>query len=171
MTQYVKLSDPVYDFIEQSVLATYPNACIVWIEKVVNEDLEKAYQAYKATVRPSNEKRLFHGTSEDIARVIIKDGFDPSKAKVCAHGLGIYFSTRAAYSSVYCRRNAGQDYAFMLVVDVITGRVGEGKAYTAIPPEFNSVTDSLKRPDMYVVNKREAAMPRYLVAFYPDMLN
>ena len=167
--QYLSLSDPKYEEIENHIRATYEHSCIVWIEKITNPDLEMKFNAYRDTIQPSNVKTLFHGTSEEIARIIIQDGFDPSKNKVSAHGLGVYFSTRARYSFDYCHRTKGHDYVFMLVCDVVTGRVGSGKAYQPIPHEYNSVTNSIDHPHMYIVNKREAALPRHLVGFYPDV--
>lgn len=167
--EYLSLSDLAYDEIENQIRATYEYSCIVWIEKITNPELEAKFTSYKNTVNPPNVKRLFHGTSEDIARIIIQNGFDPSKNKVSAHGLGVYFSTTARYSFKYCHPTNGRDYVYMLVCDVVTGCVGQGKAYTHIPPKYDSVTNSIGRPDMYIVNKRESAMPRYLVAFYPKV--
>lgn len=164
--QYLSLSDPKYEEIENHVRSTYEHSCIVWIEKITNPELEMKFNAYKDTIQPSNVKTLFHGTSEEIARIIIQDGFDPSKNRVSAHGLGVYFSTRARYSKDYMHPTKGKEYVFMLVCDVVTGRVGQGKAYQPIPLEYNSVTNSIGHPDMYIVNKRESAIPRYLVGFY-----
>ena len=167
--EYLSLSDPMYEVIENHVRSTYEHSCIVWIEKIQNEELESKFTEYKNSISPPNVTRLFHGTSEEIARIIIQEGFDPSKNKVSAHGLGVYFSTRALYSKDFMHPAKGQEYVFMLVCDVVTGKVGQGKAYTPIPPQYNSVTNNVKHPDMYIVNKREAAIPRYLVAFYPKV--
>ena len=167
--EYLSLSDPMYDQIENIVRATYEHSCIVWIEKIYNEELEKKFNAYKNTINPPNVKRLFHGTSEQVARIIIEEGFDPSKNKVSAHGLGVYFSTRAAYSKDYMHPTHGKDYVFMLVCDVVTGKPCKGQAYKPIMAGYDSATDNLARPDMYIVNKRDAALPLYLVAFYPKV--
>jgi len=165
---YIDLGDPVYDEIEAAVRKTYKNSCIVWIEKVENKGLEDEYNQYKSTINPSHERRLFHGTTEDVSRIIIAGGFDPSLNKTCAYGRGVYFSTRAEYSKHYARRKHKDDFAFMMVCDVVCGKTGQGVGGKHMPKGFDSVTDNLKRPDMYIVNKREAAIPRYLVAFYPD---
>lgn len=168
---YLSLSDPKYDEIESHVRATYANSCIVWIEEISNPQLESAFIAYRDSFVPPaspNVKRLFHGTNEAIARIIIQDGFDPSKNKASAYGLGVYFSTRALYSKDYCHPTGGQDYVYMLVCDVVTGKVGQGRSKKPIVAPYDSFTDSIKYPDMYIVNKREAALPKYLVAFYPN---
>jgi len=164
--EYLDLSDSVYEEIENIVRATYKNACIVWIEKINNPELETKFNTYQSTIHPPNVMRLFHGTGEDVSRIIIRDGFDPRFNKTSAFGKGVYFSKRAQYSKEYARvRNDG--LAFMFVCDVVTGKVGLGVSNKPIPQGFNSVTDNLKRPDMYIVNKKEAAIPRYLVGFHP----
>jgi len=167
--EYLKLSDPMYEEIENAVRKTYEHSCIVWIEKIKNEELEKKFKEYVLTLNPPVVKRLFHGTSGEIARIIIEEGFDPSKNKTSAHGLGVYFSTRALYSKNYCHKTKGCDYVFMLVCDVATGKTCKGLNGQPIPKEYDSATDNINRPDMYIVNKREAALPLYLVAFYPKV--
>jgi hypothetical protein len=157
----------MYDTIEAMVRKTFKNSCIVWIEEIKNERLEKAYNAYKRTINPPNVKRLFHGTKEVFARNIIEGGFRPDLNKTSAYGRGVYFSRRAAYSKAYCPKSS-DDHAFMLICDVVTGVVGQGKSRQVIPPEFNSFTNNMKKPDMYIVDKKEAALPLYLVAFYPS---
>jgi len=164
---YVEMSEPVYTEIETAVAVTYKNACIVWVERVENKDLETAYNEYKATFENPNEKRLFHGTDEGAARSIAYFGFSAKANKRSAYGNGTYFSTRAEYSRMYSK-TAHDQIAFMLVCDVVCGKVAQGRANTDISAGFDSCTDRLNHPDMYIVNKREAAMPRYLVAFYPN---
>lgn len=165
---YLSLSDPDYTRIENMVRKTYKNACIVWIEKVNNPLLREAYDAYKASINPPNEYVLFHGTNEDAARSIIRNGFDPSYSKTCAHGKGIYFSKRASYSKDYSKRKRGNDLAFMFVCDVVTGMCCQGSNNKPIPYPYNSATDNVAKPDMYIIDRREAAFPHFLVCFYPD---
>lgn len=166
--RYVQMQEPVYDEISNHIFATYRNACILWIEEIINPTLESCYQSYKASIETPNEKRLFHGTLDKVAKTISVDGFDPTLNKTSAHGKGVYFSVRAEYSRQYCRRSQGNDLACLLICDVVTGRVCQGRANKPIPNEYNSATNSLKNPDMYIVNKREAAMPRYIVVFHPE---
>jgi len=165
-TTYLSLSDPMYDQIESLVRQTYSRSCIVWIEEIENLTLLEQFEKYKASLSSPNVKQLFHGTSAETARIIINEGFDPAFNKTSAYGKGVYFSTRAKYSKDYSRERK-DGLAFMLVCDVITGNVGQGRSGQPIPSRFNSVTDNLRRPDMYIVDKREACIPQYLVAFYP----
>ena len=169
---YIPLSDPMYEKIENQVRVTYNNSCILWIEYVMNPILSDAFDNYvesmKAVGKQPNVLTLFHGTREGVARIIIEEGFNPSINRVCAHGLGTYFSTRAVYSKDYCVLEKGSQYAYMLVCDVAVGKSCRGKPNKPIDSGFDSATDSLYRPDMYIVNKREAALPKYLVCFMPN---
>ena len=167
---YVDLSDPVYREIEERIRATYPNSCIVWMERLLNPHLENEFKMYQSTIKPPNVKTLFHGTSEEIARIIMREGFDPSKNKASMYGKGVYFATTAAYSKNYMHRTESQDFCFMLFCDVVTGRVGQGIAGTPFSAQdFDSVADRPAQPSIYVVNRREAALPKYLVAFSPGI--
>jgi hypothetical protein len=94
-------------------------------------------------------------------------GFDPDKAKVCAFGNGMYFSTRAEYSRYYSKTKHREDLAYMLVCDVVCGKVAQGQSGRNIPEGSHSFTDNIRHPDMYIINKPYAAYPRYIVAFYP----
>jgi hypothetical protein len=38
MLSYVSMSDPVYDKITKSIRTTYPNSCIVEINRIKNEE-------------------------------------------------------------------------------------------------------------------------------------
>jgi len=115
-----------------------------------------------------NVRRLFHGTSIEISTIIIEEGFDPTKNRTSAYGKGIYFSNRSLYSKHYCKSDG--DIYYMLVCDVATGESCQGIANKPIEAGFDSAVDNLKRPDMYIVNKKEACIPRFRVAFYPNAL-
>jgi hypothetical protein len=165
-TKYVDLSEPVYAEIETAVFKTYNTACILWIEEIVNPRLSAEFEQYKEELKNPNVHRLFHGTSEENANSIITNGFNAKVNKRSAYGNGTYFSTRAEYSRHYSKER-GDNLAFMIVCDVACGKVCQGRANTPITNGFDSCTDNIKRPDMYIVDKRAAALPKYLVAFYP----
>ncbi len=160
------LSDPEYDKISEFFKQTYPNSCIVWVEKIDNPDLLSNYEEYKKTIPEPNEKLLFHGTTEENARKILVSGFDPSLNKAFAYGKGVYFSKRSIYSRDFSMPS-NDELAFMLLCSVVTGKVTKGYRGEKIPKNYNSFTNSIKNPHMYIVDRSEATMPRYLVAFYP----
>jgi hypothetical protein len=164
---YVEMAEPIYSQLEKAVRETYKNACIIYIQRNENKHLEADFEKYKSQFDDPNVKTLFHGTSANNAGNIMLDGFDPALKKVCAYGNGVYFSTRAAYSRRYSKTHNKDDLAFMLLCDVVCGKVAQGSSGSNIPRGYQSFTDNITRPDMYIVDKREAAYPRYLVAFYP----
>lgn len=166
---FVSLSDPQYDVVDAMIRATYPNCCIVWIQKINNPKLTELFDECERTVQPPNVKRLFHGTSESSAMKIIENGFDAAYNRTSAHGLGTYFATTARYSSNYMHHSSGREYVYMMVADVVTGKSTKGVANKPIPPKFDCVVDNPKRPSMYIVNKTAAAIPRYLCAFYKSV--
>ena len=177
LAKYLSMSDKRYAEIEKMVLATYKNACIVWIEENENKDLLHKYEAYKSSFSEPNEKRLFHGTSKENIDSILQNGFNPECNTTSAHGRGTYFSRRAVYSKDYSLKhenrfrkktsNSEGNIAYMFVCDVVTGKTTIGSQGTILPKGFDSFTDSISRPDMYIVNKLEACYPRYICAFYP----
>lgn len=169
-SEYLELG-PEFDMISCLVRETFPQSCIVWIEKNHNLWLKQLYDDYRQKLSPTNERMLFHGTSEPIARSIMKEGFDPTKCVSACNGVGIYFSPAAQVSASYSRgkqdQNSNIDLAFMLCCDVALGtscRLGWNQK---IPQGFNS-GESYQTPPEYVIDKREAAYPKYLIAFYPD---
>lgn len=177
--KYLSLSDPEYAKIESEVLTTYSDACIVWIEENENKELLDKYNRYKESVTPPNEKRLFHGTEKKNIDNILIGGFDPARNKTSAYGKGVYFAIRAVYSKDFSikkplttsrrqRVKSEDDIVYMFVCDVVTGKTTRGSSGATLPKEYDSFTDSVEHPSMYVVNKLEAAYPRYVVAFYPS---
>jgi hypothetical protein len=166
-THHLSLSNPVYTEIEEKVRKTYPNSCILWVEELKNPELYQRYEKYKNELDDPNEKMLFHGTTERAARSILARGFAPSLNKRSAYGMGVYFAKAASYSKGYSR--AGRDQiAFLLFCNVALGRSAPGRTNQEIPKGYNSFADNPKDPSICVVNKTEAAYPRYLIAFHPN---
>ncbi len=167
MTEYVKMSDPNYTMISDAVRASYPNSCICWVEYVRNDALDARFDDYYKSVG-GEVQRLFHGTNEEVVGCICVEGFKPQYNKMSAFGKGVYFSTRAQYSKDYApARNDG--LAFMIVADVAIGKVARGSINAVIPAGYDSFTDNPKRPDMYIVDKAEACVPKFIVSFAPNV--
>ena len=71
----------------------------------------------------ANEKRLFHGTSYDVADAICFQNFD---FRLCGknatmYGKGSYFSTSARYSHNYSEPDSKGCY-YMFIAQVLVGR-------------------------------------------------
>ena len=71
----------------------------------------------------ANEKRLYHGTSYDVADAICHQNFD---SRLCGknatlYGKGAYFSKSASYSHNYSTADSKGHY-YMFVAQVLVGR-------------------------------------------------
>lgn len=90
-----------------------------------------------------------------------------------AYGQGVYFAVNAKYS-------AGQQYSRpdqngvkrMYYCGVLTGEYALGKIGMRVPPSkptgvkealFNSVTDNIKNPTMFIICNDTQAYPLYIV--------
>ena len=93
-------------------------------------------------------------------------GFDATKNKTSAYGIGTYVSTSALYSYGYSAKNSRKKddkMVFMFNCDILAGKTCTGILNTNIPKEFDTGTG----PGMYIVPNDDAIIPRYIIAFYP----
>jgi hypothetical protein len=167
----VFMSDKRYDKIEEGIRKSYPNSCILWIEEISNPELEERYQSQKVEIeakrgKPCKELELYHGTREEYANNIIRDGFDPLANTRSAYGKGSYFAKNAAYSRDYAPP-ASDDVSFMLICSVLIGETSVYGANQSINTKLhdNSV-DNPKSPSIYVTPYTGGAIPRFIVAFH-----
>lgn len=90
------------------------------------------------------------------------------------YGNGTYFAVSATYSAsnTYSRPDPqGQKYIFLC--RVLTGEFTTGRQGMIVPPAknttsaqlYDSVTDNLSRPSMFVVFNDIQAYPEYLITF------
>lgn len=166
----VMLSNPIFDEVAKAIRITYPNACILWVDEVVNPELRKAYEEQKESIRSQRgdckELRLYHGTSEEAVHSIVNTGFDPLKNTTSAYGKGTYFAVAAAYSKDYAKPKR-DEISFMMMCDVLVGKYcqGNANAHTNTKLYDNSV-DNLKTPSIYVTPYKYGSFPRYVIAFH-----
>jgi hypothetical protein len=174
-----------YERITKKIYESYPNACVLWIEKVVNLDLEEKHLALFNSIKTRCEnttiKELFHGTNTLFIDSILKNGFKIVYNNRSAHGVGTYFSTDAIYSMMY---STGGDVCYMFLCDVIVGTVQQvhGPKYItadtgAGPPIYishkkeNVEEDRTVGPKTYVSPYDEGGIPRYLIALHKNIFN
>lgn len=172
-TTYIEMSDPRYDEISARIRKSYVNSCILWIEEVHNETLLSAYEAQKRDLverrgeTKVTEVSVYHGTVDSVARIIIRDGFDPSANRRSLYGKGVYFARDASYSKDYAPPNADDGISYLLICDMLLGCVktyGTNKTIDTTVHD-NSMDLSGK---IYVTPYAHGAIPRYLVAFYKN---
>uniref|UniRef100_A0A8C1XM30 Poly [ADP-ribose] polymerase n=1 Tax=Cyprinus carpio TaxID=7962 RepID=A0A8C1XM30_CYPCA len=160
--------------------ASCPNNKVLKIERIQNPGMWKNYQNNKSVMEKknghqNNEKRLFHGTSEQTLGHIEKSGFNRSYAgkNAAAYGNGTYFALNASYSSsnTYSVPNA-QGQKHMYLCRVLTGDYTRGQTGMIVPPAKNSncdlydtVVDKTNAPTIFVVFRDDNAYPEYLITF------
>ncbi|XP_073711243.1 poly(ADP-ribose) polymerase family member 14-related sequence 1 isoform X2 [Misgurnus anguillicaudatus] len=177
----LQTTDPEYNDVLTRFRATCPNNNVLKIERIQNPGMWKNYQNNKSVMEvknghQNNEKRLFHGTSEQTINHINKSGFNRSYAgkNAAAFGNGTYFALNASYSAnnTYSVPNA-QGQKHMYLCRVLTGDYTRGSSGMIVPPAKNTTTadlydtvvDNPAAPSIFVVFRDDNAYPEYLITF------
>lgn len=169
-----------YDEVLQLFRASCPQT-VIKIERIQNPVLWKGLQVKKRYMEDrkslqNNERRLFHGTCEDIVPTINQYGFNRSYAgkNAACYGNGTYFAVHARYSAqdTYSRPNKNQEKR-MYLCRVLTGEFDLGKQGMIAPPPkspgsielYDSVVDNVQNPSMFIIFHDTQAYPEYLITF------
>ncbi|XP_025943186.1 poly [ADP-ribose] polymerase 14-like, partial [Apteryx rowi] len=171
-----------YKDVQARFLQTCPSLTIEKIERIQNPFFWKAYQIKKLEMdkkngNRDNERLLFHGTSSDSLTLINNKGFNRSYAGMnAAHfGNGTYFAVNASYSAhdTYSKPDAnGKKY--MYLARVLVGEYSLGKKGAITPAVknasnsidlFDSSTDNMNQPSMFIIFNDIQAYPEYLITF------
>ncbi|XP_038143664.1 protein mono-ADP-ribosyltransferase PARP10 [Cyprinodon tularosa] len=153
---------------------------IIQVEKLMNRLLYNQYKLKKASVLQHSaqqvvERTLYHGTSEASVKEICIHGFNRSFCgkNATVYGQGVYFAVNSALSvqDQYSPPNA-DGYKFIFVSKVLTGDFTKGchsmktaplKETGDIPLRYDSVTDDITKPSMFVIFNDTQAFPEYLI--------
>jgi hypothetical protein len=157
------MSDKRYDQIYERIQESYPNACMLYIDEVINEPLLCAYKTRKEKLK-AEEKQLFHGTSDNLIDVIAEMGFDPTKNKVAVYGYGVYFAKNAQYSFNYMKSADTNDISYMFIANIIIGKV----KYNLSEDDGDTYVDNVRTPTIFCMPLKEQTLPKYLVAFHKN---
>ncbi|XP_036098481.1 protein mono-ADP-ribosyltransferase PARP14 [Molossus molossus] len=155
---------------------------ILKIERIQNPALWKAYQTKKKIMdakngQIQNEKLLFHGTDANSLPHVNLHGFNRSYAgkNAVAYGKGTYFAVNANYSAnnTYSKPDIN-GIKHMYYVRVLTGLYECGNQSLIVPPPknpqhpidlYDTVTDNVRNPSLFVVFYDYQAYPEYLITF------
>jgi hypothetical protein len=148
----VLMSDKRYSEIEQKILDSYPNACILYIDEVHNPELYEKFLNRKKRIH-ATEVQMFHGTHENTIPLIIKNGFDPQFNVRKVFGPGVYFAEKAGYSSAYMTSKKPNEPTFMFLADVLKGVTG---------------VDNHVGPGILTTTHADGSFPRYVIAFHKN---
>lgn len=160
-----------FEKVASYITKSYPNSCIMFIEKIENHRYEEKYETLKASMENPDERILFHGTTERSAYAIAEDGYRISMNKRSQYGVGTYFAGAALYSKDYAdiHKNDEFELSFMLVNKVLTGRKVQGRVGSKINLESaDSQVDSVTSPRLFSIPREYQAIPLYLVAFHKN---
>ncbi|RXN00185.1 Poly [ADP-ribose] polymerase 14 [Acipenser ruthenus] len=170
-----------YQDVELLFTATCQNFRISKIERIQNPCYWKSYQMKKQffdmkNKTANNEMRLFHGTADSTIGAINANGFNRSFAgkNAALHGKGTYFAVDASYSAhnTYSVPDL-QGNKYMYLARVLTGVFSQGNAAMIVPPSksadpadlYDSVTDNVAKPKIFVIFNDVQAYPEYLITF------
>ncbi|XP_070703042.1 protein mono-ADP-ribosyltransferase PARP10 [Pempheris klunzingeri] len=153
---------------------------IIQVEKLTNRLLYNQYKLKKASILqramcPEVERTLYHGTNETSVKEICVHGFNRSFCgkNATVYGQGVYFAVNSALSvqEQYSPPNT-DGYKFIFVSKVLTGDYTKGchamktaplKETGDIPLRYDSVTDDITKPTMFVIFNDTQAFPEYLI--------
>ncbi|NXR93835.1 PAR14 polymerase, partial [Hypocryptadius cinnamomeus] len=171
-----------YKDVQERFLQTCQLYKIEKIERVQNQYLWKNYQIKKCEIdkkngNKNNERLLFHGTSQESLTLINKQGFNRSYAGMNAanFGNGTYFAVNASYSANnhYSKPDLnGKKY--MYLARVLVGEYSLGRKGSITPARknasnsvdlYDSSTDDVSQPSMFIIFNDIQAYPEYLITF------
>ena len=158
----VSMSDKRFSEISDRVRESYPNACILYIDEVMNLPLLQSFEQLKNS-RTFEVKQLFHGTYNNLINIISSEGFDPTKTRTAAYGYGTYFAKNASYSFNYMKSKV--DVTYMFLADVLVGRLTTLQTKLG---DWDNNVDNLKNPTIYTTPYPNGAYPRYVIAFHKN---
>ncbi|NXO77606.1 PAR14 polymerase, partial [Sitta europaea] len=171
-----------YKDVEAKFLQTCQSLKIQKIERVQNRYLWKNYQIKKCEMdkkngNRNNERHLFHGTTQKSLTLINNKGFNRSYAGMNAanFGNGTYFAVNASYSAndIYSKPDEkGRKYMYLARVLVGEYSLGIKGSITPAPKNadnsvdlFDSSTDNVRQPSMFIIFNDIQAYPEYLITF------
>ncbi|XP_059331487.1 protein mono-ADP-ribosyltransferase PARP14-like [Ammospiza nelsoni] len=178
----LKADSREYKDVQERFLQTCQSFRIEKIERIQNQYLWKNYQIKKCEIdkkngNRNNERLLFHGTSQESLTLINKKGFNRSYAGMHAanFGNGTYFAVNANYSAqdLYSRPDVnGKKY--MYLARVLVGEYSLGIKGSITPAQknvsnsvdlYDSSTDNVSHPSMFIIFNDIQAYPEYLITF------
>lgn len=151
--QPIFMNDKIYDELVNILRQSYKDACVLYIDRVVNPFLLDRFIKYRDSLEKPNEHRLYHGTSLEAVKSICESGYKEIYSKVKAYGHGTYFSSAGSYSKNYAKET-GKGESFMIVNRVSLGPDSGGDGHT-----------------IFVCPKDEAAFPEYVICFHKSAKN
>jgi hypothetical protein len=179
------VGDPEYSKITQTVLQSYPRACITMIDKYENPQIRQAYEGWRKILqglqaadpakktglltRPyDHEFTVYHGTKQQYVEGICKNGFRPEAGRVMAYGFGIYFATNFGTSWAYTNQGAEDrdPMSYIFICKILPGRIETPAANMQPSTGYHSRADNPSAPNIFAIPYPQMMIPEYLVRFH-----
>ncbi|XP_053406951.1 protein mono-ADP-ribosyltransferase PARP15-like [Mercenaria mercenaria] len=181
----VKQGTPEYTSIETKFKKSLGNKSftVQKIERIQNKTLWEQYQSKKKqleTQNPKNtknERELWHGTSVEPVDSINAHGFNRSYCgkNATVFGDGVYFAINTSYScqDTYSRPDSN-GIKRMYLCRVLSGEFAKGEKGMRVPPPkpsggphalYDSVTNDVDNPSMFIIFHDTQACPEYMLYF------
>jgi hypothetical protein len=149
-SEYISLSNKLYDKLVGELRQSFPNACVLYIKRIVNPELLTRYEEFVKN-NDVTEMRLFHGTKAGNISSICARGYLQHLNRHSAYGKGTYFAAAGSMSEGYTDSTEnGESYMFMNRVAVTASTGGD------------------RNVGIYVLKHDEAAYPEYLISFHKN---
>lgn len=125
--------------LSRSLGGAFAAESLLQVEEIVNEEMAACFAAKRAAMGARcNERWLWHGTTGDSAKKIVKNGFNRSfcGANGTVYGDGVYFASSASLSMKYATPDLrGRRYIFLC--SVLCGRFAQGRRGMKEPPPLD----------------------------------
>ena len=161
----IYVSNPVFDQIDTKLKTSYPNSCVLWIERIENSKLTEKFEKFQLAHPDFKLVELYHGTKKQHIQTIVDHGFLKEKNKVSMYGIGSYFSPLGSMSAKYTDVSNGVSYVFLC--DVLVGKCGTTKQNKPIV-DMDCSLNFATNPTIYAIPYDDASIPRYVIAFHRD---
>jgi hypothetical protein len=140
----IYMSDPMYDTLVTELRQRYPNACVLYIDRLHPESW--LYTRYNERKGTQSETIFFHGTKHAFVNGIAQEGFRYDKNVTSVYGKGTYFSPTALVSVGYTNQDSNE-LSYMFRNRVVSSAAKKGT------------------PEIYVVEDDAACLPEYMICF------
>lgn len=172
LLQPINISNKIFDEINILIRKSWPNACILWVDEVVNEELYDKYKKYKEDIvskeRDVKELQVFHGTKQCYIHSIINNGFNVRENVRSAFGKGTYCGIKANYSINYSDTNIN-DISYIFICNIIVGKYCVGKKNTVINTSlYDCAVNNLTNPTIFSLPNNNSIFPKFIVAFHKN---
>lgn len=173
--EHVSISDPIFDKLDTAIRSSYPNCCIIQIQRVlVNPVLEEKFlkhYEYCQTKTQTKIEQLYHGTGRTSIKSIITDGFLVSKNVASAYGRGTYFSNVSTMAQSYATSklsDLSSTISYMIVADVIISDMALGSLSSSSSSRPSCYVNDIKNPSIFCIPFDYAAVARYIISFHKE---